>query len=325
MHPGRVTRPLLAVVSIVLAPGCAWFLDGTEQGPAAAPTAIALPDKTPPASPSPADSPRPPAEPTGVPMETRAAATAAETASPTPTAVLARTTSAAPTAAKSLAFTASPTATATVRPSPATAATGSLVVTVGVIGPDRRQVPAADAVVWLPGSTRAGAVTGPARVSSRDKRFDPRVTVVARGGAVDFPNYDPINHNVFSTSEAATFDLGLYRNGDSKRQEFPRAGVVPVFCNIHPQMLAYVVVVDGAVYAKTGADGTVRFDGLPAGSHPVRVWHEKSREWSGEAVIAPGTPATLSVALDASSWRDVPHRRKDGSEYPPPDDDENRY
>ena len=81
-----------------------------------------------------------------------------------------------------------------------------------------------------------------------------------------FPNTDSIFHNVFSLSSANRFDLGLYRNGESKTRVFDREGVVPVYCNIHPNMVAYVRVVDSELLALVGSDGMAELTKVPTGS-----------------------------------------------------------
>lgn len=202
-----------------------------------------------------------------------------------------------------------------------------LVVTVYVVGADRIGVPGADAVVWLaePPSGDPAASNGGRQITSRTKTFAPRVVVLPVGGEVRFPNDDPIFHNVFSTSEAASFDLGLYRNGEARLQRFVKAGVVPIYCNIHPQMLAYVVVVPSSSYALAGPEGVARISPVAVGHHALRVWHEKGGDWSGVVDVEADRDASLEVTLDASTWRVGAHLNKYGKPYPPPDDDEFRY
>ncbi len=187
--------------------------------------------------------------------------------------------------------------------------------------------PGKDAVVWIPGSSRPAASPArkQSRIASKGKRFDPRVTVVPVGSAVEFPNYDRIFHNVFSLSETAPFDLGLYRNGASKNLTFERPGLVRIYCNIHPHMAAYLLVVDGWTYARCGADGVALLSGLQEGKHPLKVWDEKGGEWSGSAEVHSATTTPVEVVLDASGFKEVSHKNKHGEDYPPPDDDENRY
>jgi plastocyanin len=200
---------------------------------------------------------------------------------------------------------------------------GSIRVKVLVTGMDGKVQPAADAVAWIPGLR--GPEAPQPRMSSRDKRFEPRVLAVPKGTKVTFPNYDKIFHNVFSLSEAGRFDLGLYRNGASRTTSFDTPGVVRVYCNIHPQMAAYVVVLDGSLYAQTGKDGIALLSGVPAGRQVVKIWEERGGEWSGSVVVPAGATAELTVPFDASRWKDQPHKNKYGRDYPPPDDDANRY
>ena len=217
-----------------------------------------------------------------------------------------------------------PIPTATPRPTPTPIPTGTLRVKVLVTGSDGRTLPAPDAVAWLPGS-RARRGAPPPKMASRDKRFEPRVLAVPKGAAVTFPNFDKIFHNVFSLSEPGRFDLGLYRNGAARTTRFAESGVVRVYCNIHPQMAAYVVVLDGELFAQSGADGVATIAAVPAGRHAVKVWDERGGEWSGAASVAAGGTTDVSVTLDATKWKETPHKNKHGKDYPPPDDDENRY
>src|SRR5262249_42883349 len=119
------------------------------------------------------------------------------------------------------------TPTATPRPSPTATPTpvpGDLRVSVSVTT-NKKKVAGAGAVVWIPGSKKTGAApAASARISSKNKRFDPHVLAVPKGTTVDFPNLDRIHHNVFSLSETAPFDLGLYKNGASKPWTFEKPG-----------------------------------------------------------------------------------------------------
>lgn len=206
-------------------------------------------------------------------------------------------------------------------------ATGDIRVTVTVLGPDHRPLPAPQAIVWIPGAAKAPpepAASRP-RVASKNKRFDPRITAVPAGTTVDFPNLDGIFHNVFSLSPGAKFDLGLYRNGATRTMTFDNPGLVRVYCNIHPQMAAYLMVIDGTNWAQTGADGSAVLANAPAGRVAVRAWDEKGGDYQGTVEVEAGRTAALAIVLDGSSWRDTPHTNKYGRKYPPPDDDANRY
>ncbi len=112
-----------------------------------------------------------------------------------------------------------------------------------------------------------------ARLAQKDEAFQPRVVPVARGAAVDFPNLDPIYHNVFSLSPARRFDLGTYRQGRSKSVVFDRPGLVKVFCDIHADMEAFVLVLPHGAFAQPRPDGSFALPDLPPGAYELRVWH----------------------------------------------------
>lgn len=204
---------------------------------------------------------------------------------------------------------------------------GALEVQVSVVGADKKKMPGVGSVIWIPGSldTTPPKAVLPPKITSKNKRFEPRILAVPVGTTVEFPNVDRIHHNVFSLSERAKFDLGLYKNGASKPYRFETPGLVNVYCNIHPQMAAFVFVVDGQIYGQTNANGTAMLAGVPPGKKPLKVWDEKGGEWTGTIDVASGKTTTLGVALDATTFKDAPHKNKYGKDYPPPDDDENRY
>ena len=128
---------------------------------------------------------------------------------------------------------------------PSSAAT--LSGTVALVSNGKRLPDASNVAVWLEGAPRSGAAAPAAkatRMQQSSKQFQPKLLVVERNATVDFPNLDPIYHNVFSVSGGNRFDLGLYRSGSSKSQKFDETGLVRVYCNIHPQMVGFVLVVD---------------------------------------------------------------------------------
>ena len=151
-------------------------------------------------------------------------------------------------------------------------------------------------------------------IRQREQAFSPELTVLVKGATIDFPNEDRVFHNVFSLSETAKFDLGLYKQGESKSITFHRAGVVDVYCNIHPDMVAKIVVVDTPFYAITNADGRFRLDGVPAGVYPVVAWQARSPPFRGEVTVTSGGSAVLEVKLVEGSMSKT-HLRKDGTPY----------
>jgi plastocyanin len=108
--------------------------------------------------------------------------------------------------------------------------------------------------------------------------FVPHVLAITKGSAVDFPNDDPIFHNVFSLSKTKPFDLGMYKNGESREVKVDKAGIVRLGCNLHASMSAYLIVVDAPAYVSTNADGTFSFASLAPGKYRVQAWNERSAE-----------------------------------------------
>jgi len=112
-----------------------------------------------------------------------------------------------------------------------------------------------------------------ARLTQKEQSFQPRVVAVARGERVDFPNLDPIFHNVFSVSPARRFDLGKYPRPESKSVRFDKPGVVNVYCDIHADMNAWIVVLPNRAFARPDATGRYRLPDLPPGRYTVKWWH----------------------------------------------------
>jgi plastocyanin len=171
------------------------------------------------------------------------------------------------------------------------------------------------AVVYLEADIGEDTLTAQkTSIHQKDLTFRPDVAVVTVGSTIEFPNDDKVFHNVFSVSSPARFDLGLYKSGTSKSVTFTRAGVVDVYCNIHPDMVAKIKVLDTPYYAITGADGSFSIPGVPPGTYPVVAWQARGAEWTGEVTITAGKAASLDVTLDEGT-RPKRHLRKDGTPY----------
>ena len=145
-------------------------------------------------------------------------------------------------------------------------------------GPDRQVV--ADAVVMIEGPAN-GSGTTRATMNQQHEAFAPHVLGVAVGTTVDFPNSDPVLHNVFSTSPAKRFDLGMYGQGETRNVVLDSPGVVLVRCNVHSRMTGYIVVHSNPYVAVTDAHGSYTITGVPPGTYQARIWHE---ELSGRTV-----------------------------------------
>jgi hypothetical protein len=154
----------------------------------------------------------------------------------------------------------------------------------------------------------------PHAIRQSNKSFVPAVSAVIRGTEVSFPNDDMIFHNVFSLSKAKRFDLGLYKSGEAKSVLLTRPGIIDVYCNIHPEMAAKVLVLDNPYFAVTAADGLFTIAGVPPGAYPYVAWQARGEPVRGVVVVPPGGPARLDVTL-VETPQFTGHTRKDGSPY----------
>lgn len=196
---------------------------------------------------------------------------------------------------------------------PATA--GTVSGTVQVLDKGGRPVTdLSDVIVYVDGPKAKGR-SEHVRMVMKDKEFRPRVVAVATGGVVDFPNQDPIFHNVFSVSGGNRFDLDLYKRPKSGSWTFTAPGVARVYCNIHPQMSAVVLVRDNPYFTTVAADGSFAIEHVPAGRWQVKAWQERAPEASQPIVVGADSRVTAQLTLDASQWRRVQHKNKFGKDY----------
>lgn len=145
---------------------------------------------------------------------------------------------------------------------------------------DKQGVAVADAVVSL--LPHAGLDTGPGAaqthtIDQRSLRFEPWVEVFRPGDSVVFRNSDETRHHVYSFSPAKAFEYVVNRDESSAPLVLDKVGVVAIGCNIHDQMLGYLVVADAPFVELSGADGIVRFDAAPPGEYDVVVWQPRLR------------------------------------------------
>jgi hypothetical protein len=172
------------------------------------------------------------------------------------------------------------------------------------------------AVIWLSGPPVQPRPPTQTDIGTSNKEFSPHVLVVPVGSTVSFSNYDPFNHNVFSLSEENPFDLGLYGRGEARSVRFERPGLVRVYCNVHAQMSALVLVRDTPWYTQPHSDGSFTLSSVPAGAYILHAWHERAPEVTQELTVPAGGLPELALELDARGYEFKPHLNKHGQPYP---------
>jgi len=178
------------------------------------------------------------------------------------------------------------------------------------------------------GRALAGAVVtvrpldGPARKAAAvhavmdqvNRAFEPDLLVIPVGSTVEFPNSDSVSHQIYSFSPAKRFQLPLYRGKRYPPTHFDQAGVVTLGCNIHDEMLAYLLVTDAAYYGRTDHDGAFSAD-VPRGRYRVAIWHPRLRDAESdlerELTVGEGDRADLTLRLarplEPAPLSDRPH------------------
>jgi plastocyanin len=143
---------------------------------------------------------------------------------------------------------------------------------------DHSAATVADAVVTVTLDSGKGPEAVPAApadhvIDQKNETFVPYVEVLRPGDHVVFRNSDRTRHHVYSFSKIKTFEFVLKPGDSSPPLTMDKTGIAAVGCNIHDHMISYLVVSDAPRIAKSGADGNVKLDGLPAGTYTVHVWH----------------------------------------------------
>ena len=197
---------------------------------------------------------------------------------------------------------------------PAAAEPGGRVTgTVTVTEPDGKTGDAVDVIVYVVGFTEppTSEVT---TVSQKGRKFVPDLVAITVNERVAFPNFDPFLHNVFSQSGARKFDLGSYPRGESKDKQFPQAGVVDVYCNIHPEMAATILVLPNRRHVRTDARGHFEIEGVPPGDWTVFAYARRATKPTSAKVTVKANAETV-VDLELARGAEVVHLNKYGEKY----------
>jgi plastocyanin len=134
-------------------------------------------------------------------------------------------------------------------------------------------------------------------MDQRAKEFMPRVLPILVGTTVDFPNGDPFLHNVFTPDDCSDkFNLGSLAKGDVRSHTFSKPCAAVMLCKIHPEMSAYVVVVETPYFAVTDAEGTYTISGVPDHTYKLSVWHERLKKQTREVTVKGAFTADFSLS-----------------------------
>ncbi len=136
-------------------------------------------------------------------------------------------------------------------------------------------------------------------VDQKSLVFQPHVTVVQAGTNVEFLNSDSVAHIVFWTSIGGNkklgHNLGTWPKGEKRSFKFDTPGAVPVLCNVHPEMSAYIVIVPTPYFATSDQTGNYKIEDVPDGSYTVTAWHEGAKNQSKPVAASGDTKADFTL------------------------------
>ena len=178
-----------------------------------------------------------------------------------------------------------------------TLATGALAGTItGTVSPGKSSVVYVDAVA---GKTFPAPTAKPL-MDQKGLVFNPHLLVVQVGTTVEFQNSDNVQHNVFwpsiSGNKKLTHNLGTWPKGEKKAFKFDDPGVVPLLCNVHPEMAGYIIVSPTPYFAETDASGNYKIENVPDGKYNVVAWHEGSKPQTKSVDVAGTGKADFSLS-----------------------------
>ena len=136
-------------------------------------------------------------------------------------------------------------------------------------------------------------------IDQKGLMFAPHIVVVQQGTTVDFKNDDNVAHNVFWPSiggdKKQTKNLGTWPKGEKRSFTFDKAGIVPLLCNVHPDMMGYLIVSPTPYFAETDDAGNYKIKDVPDGSYKLVVWHEGAKNQSKPVTVASGAKADFTL------------------------------
>jgi plastocyanin len=157
-----------------------------------------------------------------------------------------------------------------------------------------------DVVVYLEGAISKKEFSPPTEHAILDQKnliFIPRVLPILKGTTVDFKNSDDVQHNVFAPGDAEKFNLGTWGIGEEREYTFNNPGEVVILCNVHSEMVAYILVLENPYFCLTDKEGNFTIENIPSGTYSVKTWHEKRKSEPLDVTISAGMTEEIHLDL----------------------------
>lgn len=131
-------------------------------------------------------------------------------------------------------------------------------------------------------------------LDQRDATFIPHILPIVKGMSVRIVNRDHTYHNVFSLSSVKKFNIGRRPTGEEVPVKFDKVGAVQVFCDIHSNMSAVILVLENGFFVQPKDDGTYDLSNVPPGTYTIKAWHERFSAPAQQVTVRAGATATVN-------------------------------
>jgi plastocyanin len=167
---------------------------------------------------------------------------------------------------------------------------------VGTVTLTRTKTPPAAGVVYLEDAPKEPGVAMSATIDIFHKEFSPFITVITTGGTVTFGNKDALVHHFFSP-DMKEWDTGFLQKNETAGRNFDKPGAIALLCNIHPEMLGYLLVIPSTYFGKFGPDGKYVIPNVPAGTYKATAWAPREPLSSQSVVVTETGTVTADFVL----------------------------
>ena len=157
-----------------------------------------------------------------------------------------------------------------------------------------------DVVVYLEGAGIKKEYPPPQEASLLDQKnlvFHPRVLPILKGTTVNFLNSDDVQHNVFAPGKVEKFNLGTWGKNGKKERTFNEPGEIVILCNVHSEMVAYVIILENPFFFKTDEEGHFKIENIPPGDYQLKIWHEKMKLAPQKITVVGGETTEINLEL----------------------------
>jgi plastocyanin len=158
------------------------------------------------------------------------------------------------------------------------------------------------AVVYVeaqPGKTYPAPEKAPV-IDQKKLQFQPHVLAVPVGSTVEFLNSDNLAHNIFwpavNNNKKLGHNLGTWPTGQKRAFKFETVGVVPLLCNVHPEMSGFIIVTPTPYYAESDETGAYKIENVPNGSYTVSAWREGMKISSQQVTVSGSAKLDFSLS-----------------------------